>query len=238
MLEAGGSERARITAAGNFCVGTTTGNNRLNVESASSQTSVSAYRPTATTTDVVVVVASDVGGAGSDRCYIYASGNLANVNGVYGTISDAKLKQDITDANSQWDDLKAIRFRKYRFKSDVEQKGEDAPYLLGVVAQELQAVSPGLVDAHPDTEKVEVEVEVEKSRPVLDEDGQPVLGEDGEPLTEAYTETETRTETRPTGTETLSVKQSILLMKAAVALQEAMTRIETLEARLAALEAK
>ena len=172
------------------------------------------------------------------RFSVTTNGNVYNVNGTYATLSDAKLKQDITDAGSQWDDLKAIRFRKYRLKLDVDAQGDDAPYLLGVVAQELQAVSPGLVDARPDTEQVEVEVEVEKSRPVLDEDGQPVLGEDGEPLTEAYTETETRTEMRPTGTETLSVKQSILLMKAAVALQEAMARIETLEARLAALEAK
>jgi hypothetical protein len=154
---------------------------------------------------------------------VRGDGNVYNVTGTYGTISDAKLKQDVIDAPSQWDSLKAVRFRKYRFISDVKTKGEDAPYLLGVIAQELQATSPGLVDAHPDTERVEVEVEVEKSRVVMHEveevvtDAEgvesvvmksvPMLDEDGKEITETYTETETRTETRQTGTETLSVKQ-------------------------------
>lgn len=40
----------------------------------------------------------------------------------------------------------------------------------------------------------EYEVEVEKTRPVLDEEGNPVLDEDGEVVTETYTETEIRRE--------------------------------------------
>lgn len=141
------------------------------------------------------------------RLYIYSDGDLANHDGVYGTISDQKLKQDIVDAGSQWDDIKAIRFRKYRMKSDVAVN-PDAPALLGVVAQELEQVSPGLVDEHPDMETVEV----------TDEDGN-------------VTQTQ-----QPTGTTTKTVKSSILLMKAAVALQEAMARIEKLEAEVAALK--
>jgi hypothetical protein len=143
------------------------------------------------------------------RCYIYSDGDLANHDGVYGTISDQKLKQDIVDASSQWDDIKAIRFRKYRMKTDVAAN-PDAPYQLGVIAQELEQTSPGLVDEHPDMETVEV----------TDDEGN-------------VTQTQ-----QPTGTTTKTVKSSILLMKAAVALQEAMARIETLEAKIAALEAK
>jgi hypothetical protein len=141
------------------------------------------------------------------RCLIYSDGDLANHDGVYGTISDARLKQDIADAPSQWDDLKAIRFRKYRMKTDVEAN-PDAPALLGVVAQELEQVCPGLVDEHPDMEMVEV----------TDEEGN-------------VTQTQ-----QPTGTTTKTVKSSILLMKAAVALQEAMARIEKLEAEVAAMK--
>jgi hypothetical protein len=155
----------------------------------------------------------DNAAGGTDRLFIYSNGTVQNATGTYGTISDERLKQDIVDANSQWDDVKAIRFRKYRFKADVAADA-DAPFLLGVVAQEIEQTCPNLVDEHPDMEAVEV--------PVLDEDG----NETGE----------TRTEQRPTGTFTKSVKSSILLMKAAVALQEAMTRIEALETRLAALE--
>jgi hypothetical protein len=79
------------------------------------------------------------------RCIIYSDGDLANHDGVYGTISDERLKQDIVDAPSQWDDLKAVQFRKYRMKSDVESD-PDAPYLLGVIAQEIEQTSPGLVE--------------------------------------------------------------------------------------------
>jgi len=141
------------------------------------------------------------------RMYVYSDGDLANHDGVYGTISDERLKQDIVDAGSQWDDIKAIRFRKYRMKTDVAAN-PDAPAMLGVVAQELEQVSPGLVDEHPDFEE----------REVTDEDGN------------------VTTERVQVGT-TKTVKSSILLMKAAVALQEAMARIEALEARLEALEA-
>jgi hypothetical protein len=140
------------------------------------------------------------------RCYIWSDGDLANHDGVYGTISDELLKQDIVDAGSQWDDLKAIRFRKYRMKSDVEQD-PNAPFMLGVVAQELASVSPGLVDEHPKYEEQEV----------VDDDGN------------------ITTERVQVGT-TKTVKSSILLMKAAVALQEAMIRIEELDAKVSALQ--
>ncbi len=141
------------------------------------------------------------------RCYIWSDGDLANHDGVYGTISDERLKQDIVDAGSAWNDLKAVRFRKYRMKTDVEAN-PDAPAMLGVIAQELEQVMPGLVDEHPEF----------KEQEVTDEDGN------------------VTTERVQVGT-TKTVKSSILLMKAAVALQEAMARIEALEARLEALEA-
>jgi len=147
------------------------------------------------------------------RCYIWSDGDLANHDGVYGTISDERLKQDIIDAGSQWDDIKAIRFRKYRMKTDVAAD-PNAPAMLGVVAQELEQTSPGLVDEHPEYETRDV--------PVLDEDG----NETGEVTTEKVQVGTTKT-----------VKSSILLMKAAVALQEAMARIEALEAEVAALKA-
>ena len=141
------------------------------------------------------------------RCYIWSDGDLANHDGVYGTISDARLKQDIVDAGSQWDDLKAIRFRKYRMKTDVEAN-PNAPAMFGVVAQELAEVCPGLVDEHPNMKMVEV----------TDEEGNVTQTQEAD------------------GTTTMTVKSSILLMKAAKALQEAMARIETLEAKVAQLE--
>ena len=37
-------------------------------------------------------------------------GDVVNHDNVYGSISDERIKQNITDANSQWDDIKAIKF--------------------------------------------------------------------------------------------------------------------------------
>ena len=86
----------------------------------------------------------------NDKLVIYSNGTVSNRTGTYNAISDLKIKQDIVDATSQWDDIKAIRFRKYRLKDDVAAN-PDAPYLLGVVAQELEETSPGLVEDCADT---------------------------------------------------------------------------------------
>ncbi len=42
------------------------------------------------------------------------SGTVTNTTGTYTTISDIKLKQDITDASSQWNDIKSLRIVNYR----------------------------------------------------------------------------------------------------------------------------
>jgi hypothetical protein len=55
----------------------------------------------------------------------------------------------VIDASTQWDDIKAMRFRKYRMKSDVVVN-PDAPYQMGLIAQEVEIVSPGLVEESPD----------------------------------------------------------------------------------------
>jgi hypothetical protein len=129
------------------------------------------------------------------------NGDVENTNNSYGAISDEKVKQDIVDAASQWNDVKALRVRKFRFKAD-----PTAPLQIGLVAQEAEIVSPGIVSEHPDYEEVEI----------TDEEGN------------------VKTERQPTGTVTKSVKYSVLYMKAIKALQEAMTRIEQLEAKVAA----
>jgi hypothetical protein len=73
------------------------------------------------------------------------SGDVTNTNGTYGTISDVKMKTDIVDASSQWADVKALRFRKFKLKNDPAKLTQ-----LGVIAQEVEQVSPGLVDEHVD----------------------------------------------------------------------------------------
>jgi hypothetical protein len=79
--------------------------------------------------------------------YVYTNGNVVNTNNSYGAISDIKLKENISDANSQWDDLKALQVRNYNFK-----EGQTHTQI-GLVAQEAELVSPGLVSESPDRDE-------------------------------------------------------------------------------------
>ena len=78
---------------------------------------------------------------------IEADGDIFNINGTHGQISDAKLKENIVDAGSQWNDIKALRVRNFNFREDL---GYDPKTQIGFVAQEVEEVSPGLVKTNPD----------------------------------------------------------------------------------------
>ncbi len=81
------------------------------------------------------------------RLVIYSNGNVQNTNNSYTGISDVKLKENIVDSGSQWDDIKALRVRKYSFK---EQNASE-PTQIGVIAQEVEAAGmSGLVTESPD----------------------------------------------------------------------------------------
>ena len=81
---------------------------------------------------------------GSISFIVYTNGNVQNTNNSYGSISDIKLKENIVDASSQWDDLKALQVRNYNFK-----EGQTHTQI-GLVAQDAELVSPGLVSESPD----------------------------------------------------------------------------------------
>jgi hypothetical protein len=193
-------------------------------------------------------------GAG-DKCYIYGNGNIQNLNNSYGGISDVKLKENIVDSGSQWNDIKAIRVRKYSMKADALT----APNMLGVIAQELEASGMNkLVFESPDRQNEgEVIKQVNYSILYMKADALTapnMLGVIAQELEESgmnklvFESPDRQNE----GEVIKQVNYSILYMKAVKALQEAMERIETLEtksdtqaetinaltARIVALEAK
>ena len=80
------------------------------------------------------------------RAKINSNGSFESADNSYGSISDVKLKENIVDAKSQWDDVKALKIRNFNFKRKPDTK------LLGVVAQEVETISPGIVYESEDLE--------------------------------------------------------------------------------------
>ena len=80
------------------------------------------------------------GNAGDFR--VKGDGDCENTNNRYSGPSDSKLKENIVDASSQWDDIKAVQVRNYNFKAETNYPTHTQ---IGVVAQELETVCPGLV---------------------------------------------------------------------------------------------
>ncbi|MBT3368507.1 MAG: hypothetical protein HN416_15260 [Nitrospina sp.] len=97
------------------------------------------YVATSTTSQQVKSIRSDVGGTGTQRFHIEADGDVKNTNNSYGAISDETLKENITDTTDKLPDLMNVRVRNFTFRNDPGFKQ------IGVVAQELETVFPGLV---------------------------------------------------------------------------------------------
>ena len=158
----------------------------------------------------------------AERAHIYSDGDMRNHDGTFSQASDERIKQNITDANSQWDDIKAIRFVNYKAKDDVRQYGEDkAKTQLGVLAQEMEKISPKLIKQYPPSKadvasSSEFGTLYEKGDTIPDDK---VIGD-----------------VKEVKENVKGIAYSVLYMKAVKALQEAMTRIETLEAEVKALK--
>ncbi|TAA27680.1 hypothetical protein EA661_13075 [Pseudoxanthomonas winnipegensis] len=113
-------------------------NESLSVRAVAGRLAAQLYRQTNSASEYVAVIASDVGGSEVDKFVVRADGNAMNANNSYGALSDVQLKENITPAKSQWDDLLAIELVNYNMIGDERRQ-------LGVIAQQAQSVSPGLV---------------------------------------------------------------------------------------------
>jgi hypothetical protein len=81
---------------------------------------------------------------GTTNVLILGNGNLQNANNSYGAISDIKAKENIVDTAPKLADLLKVKVRNYNLKSDPDLKQ------IGVVAQELETVFPGLIEETQD----------------------------------------------------------------------------------------
>jgi hypothetical protein len=93
-------------------------------------------------------------GNGTVCFYVDDRGNVANTNNSYTAISDIKLKENIVGAKSQWDDIKALRVVNYNFKPETNFGTHTQ---IGLIAQEVEPVSPNLVNESPDVDENGIE---------------------------------------------------------------------------------
>ena len=76
---------------------------------------------------------------------LFRSGGAAfNSTGTWGTISDARLKENIANATPKLGGLMQLRVVNYNLKADPDVKQ------LGFIAQEVEKVFPGLVESLKD----------------------------------------------------------------------------------------
>ena len=145
----------------NFNVFSEAGNNTYNsifenqASTTNSQYMIS-LRFTAASTDNNAALFLDCRDATTQRLSISSDGDVKNHDNSYGAISDLKLKEQITDASEQWDDIKALKIRKYKFKTDVATGDSDSHWRLGVIAQEVETAGmSGLVKNEADLQEID-----------------------------------------------------------------------------------
>ena len=144
-IGAGAAERIRILSGGTILFGTTA--NDISTSAFGTRISDSNVLSTSRNVAGTSAVAHFYGNAGELR--VKGDGDCENTNNSYGSISDVKLKENIVDANSQWNDIKALKVRNYNFK---ESTGFSTHKQIGLIAQEVESISPGLVSETNDTD--------------------------------------------------------------------------------------
>ena len=156
----GGStgEAARIDSSGNLLVGATSPylSEKFNVTQSANQKASVLFNTNASFTNYVLNLRASRNTSNStygflqcsrdgvaDVLYIQDSGNVLNTNNSYGQISDIKLKENIVDATPKLEKLNQVRVVNFNFIGDQQKQ-------LGVIAQELEQVFPGMIDESPD----------------------------------------------------------------------------------------
>lgn len=155
-----GVKRMNIDANGHVGIGNASPSCQLHVNADDDDEVLQIHADSSTYTSNVIYVQTTKAASNTHRYFkanesdgsttsvqILGNGNVQNINNSFGAISDERVKQDITDADSQWDDIKAIKVKNFKLKYRVSVDGDDAPKQVGVVAQDLEAAGMnGLIE--------------------------------------------------------------------------------------------
>tara|TARA_R100000426_G_scaffold61215_1_gene43081 strand:- start:32 stop:970 length:939 start_codon:yes stop_codon:yes gene_type:complete len=147
----GNSERGRFDSSGNFLIGTTTSSTATEpgvVITSNVQPGLFINNSTTSSGVSLILLRASHSTADETKFEVTAAGNVKSRTNSYGSFSDERLKEQIADASSQWDDIKAIEVKNFKFISDLDDA--DNPKMIGVVAQQVESVSPALVEDDAD----------------------------------------------------------------------------------------
>jgi hypothetical protein len=158
-------ERARLDASGNLLVGTTSSlrNTAHSFKATGASTSywAAAFQQDGTTSGGRCISLDLPNTNSSSSLFVYATnssgyafgvlgnGSLENATGSYGTISDLRLKENISDARNYLADLLKLRVVKYSLKSEASAVATK----IGLIAQEVEQVFPTLVETNTEDAK-------------------------------------------------------------------------------------
>jgi hypothetical protein len=164
----GGNESMRITSLGNVGIGTSNPLRRFVVEAAPGT-----FNEVGSFTNLANNASGDFGivtrlGANAlntnsyhyiavtgeaDRFYIYGNGNVVNTNNSYGTLSDSRLKENISDATPKLADLLAVKIKNFNLIGEETKQ-------IGVIAQELEEIFPSMVETDGKTGMKQVKTSI------------------------------------------------------------------------------
>jgi hypothetical protein len=87
---------------------------------------------------------------GAEQLRILNTGGILNAVNQYGSLSDIKLKENITPATPKLADLLKVKVCNYNLKKEFGYSDEKQ---IGVIAQELESVFPNLVQESEDIDE-------------------------------------------------------------------------------------
>jgi hypothetical protein len=163
LSDGDGNPRVVVNGSGNAFVGTTTGiwGERILGYQAGDAVVQGLYSFSSSYTSSVLRLQTETGAGtnwqlingrrngGADVFVVFGNGNVTNTNGSYGTISDAKLKENIVDATPKLDKVMQLQVRNFNMIGDDLKQ-------IGFVAQELETVFPSLVESIEDKDEDDV----------------------------------------------------------------------------------
>jgi len=77
-----------------------------------------------------------------DRFQLRSNGGLANVQSNNADLSDERAKKEITDVSSQYNFIKSLKVKNFKYKEDTDEDRVKT----GIIAQEVETLDASLVD--------------------------------------------------------------------------------------------